>query len=117
MYQRRDYKTDESISVGFKSNTKLAEAINLAAELAKAPSKANYLMQVVAERVAQDLGVTVASLLTPEPDLNQAQQEAALQIARLQQTIADAEIAMKALRTQSVPRRANSVSGFHRKAG
>jgi hypothetical protein len=116
-YQRRDYEANESISCGFKASGKLAEAINLAAELNKATSKSAYLMRLTAERVAQDLSVTVESLLEPEIQENVAQQEAVIATARLQQTIADAEAALKQLRAVSAPRRANSVSGFHRKAG
>ena len=113
MYQRRNYSANEMISCGFQAPAKLAEAINLAAELNKATSKASYLQQLVAERVASDLNVPVESILPPEVP-PAAQQEAAIAVARLEQTIADAQLALQQMRKQAAPRRHQS--GMQRRA-
>ncbi len=93
----------------------LPKELKEAAEKAKAPSKADYLKSLVAEWVASDLGVPVSQLLETQTDLGKTQQEAAIAVARLEQTIADANASLQALRKQAAPRRTQS--GTMRKVG
>jgi hypothetical protein len=69
MYQRRDYRDDEKIQIGFKASGKLANATHEAAKSAKFDSTSQYLHHVVREAVAAELGVSPASL---EPDAKPA---------------------------------------------
>jgi hypothetical protein len=118
MYNRREYLTTEQIHCGFKATGALADAINKAAEKAKAPSKSDYLKRLVADWVAAELAVPVETLLDPQENTSSAaQQEAAIAVARLQQTIADAHVALKAVQAQAIPRRTRHQSGMQRKAG
>ena len=61
-YQRREHRDDAYVNIGFRGRGKLANALDAAAEKAKASSMAAYIKGVVAEAVAKALGVTPASL-------------------------------------------------------
>lgn len=65
MYQRREYREDEQITVGFKATGKLAGAVHHAAELAGFPSTTQWLRKLATEAAAKALGVTAESLEPP----------------------------------------------------
>lgn len=57
MYQRREYKDDEQVNLGFRARARLAEAVHRAAEKDKARSTSAWLQNVVLEAAAKTLGV------------------------------------------------------------
>jgi hypothetical protein len=69
MFQRREYRDDEKIQLGFKASGKLTAATHDAADRAGFPSTSQYLHHITREAVAKALGVTPESL---EPDARPA---------------------------------------------
>jgi hypothetical protein len=62
LYQRREYKDDELVNLGFRAKARLVEAVHKAAEKEKARSTSAWLHHVVLEATAKTLGVDPATL-------------------------------------------------------
>ena len=100
MYQRREYRDDEQITVGFKAFGKLATAVHEAAEIAGYPSTTQWLRALARDAAAKALGVSPESL---EPARKRAAVRAApspeesAAVARLRAAQLDADAAAKRL--------------------
>jgi hypothetical protein len=100
MYQRRDYRDDEQITVGFKAFGKLATAVHEAAERAGYPSTTQWLRALARDAAAEALGVSPESL---EPSRKRVPVRAApspeesAAVARLRAAQLDADAAAKRL--------------------
>jgi hypothetical protein len=62
LYQRREYKDDELVNLGFRARARLVEAVHKAAEKEKARSTSAWLHNVVLEAAAKTLGVAPDTL-------------------------------------------------------
>jgi hypothetical protein len=100
MYQRREYREDEQITVGFKATGKLATAVHAAAEKAGYPSTTQWLRSLALEGAAKTLGVTAESLEPSKkrtrPSVAPSPEEAAHK-ARINAALLDAEETIKRL--------------------
>jgi hypothetical protein len=101
MYQRRDYKDDEQITVGFKAFGKLATAVHEAAERSGYPSTTQWLRALARDEAARVLGVTPESLEPApkrvRPGAAAPSPESAVNVAQVNAALLDAEATIKRL--------------------
>jgi hypothetical protein len=101
MYQRRDYRDDEQITVGFKAFGKLATAVHEAAERGGYPSTTQWLRALARDAAAESLGVTPDSLEPTRKRIASVRSapspEESAAVARLRAAQLDADAAAKRL--------------------
>lgn len=110
MYQRREYREDEQITVGFKALGKLATAVHDAAERSGYPSTTQWLRALARNEAARVLGVAPESLepAPKRPAVAAAPSpESMAKVAQVNAALLDAEATIKrltdALRAASPP--------------
>lgn len=95
LYQRREYRDDEMVNLGFRAKAKFVEAVHSAAEKEKARSTSAWLYGVVLEAAAKTLGVNPRELDDPERVVGggriQPTPEAAAQAAQLGALLIDVQ--------------------------
>lgn len=93
LYQRREYKDDELVNLGFRAKARLVEAVHRAAEKEKARSTSAWLHGVVLEATAKTLGVDPTTLDDDRRPLGEAapSPEAAAQVAQLGALLIDVQ--------------------------
>jgi hypothetical protein len=90
LYQRREYKEDELVNLGFRAKAKLVEAVHRAAEKEKARSTSAWLNEVVLQAAAKTLGVDPRTL-DPAEGAPITSPEAAAQVAQLSALLLDVQ--------------------------
>lgn len=90
LYQRREYKEDELVNLGFRAKARLVEAVHRAAEKEKARSTSAWLNQVVLEATAKTLGIDPRTL-SDDAAGPTTSPEAAAQVAQLNALLIDVQ--------------------------
>jgi hypothetical protein len=129
MHARREYDEYELITVGFKAQAHQVQIVHDAAA-AKGVSTTAYLKGLVLEWAASDLGLPPSAVADrvrggrkngADPNTAPTHTDAAVAVARLEQTIADAMTALESLRgarrRSNPPPPARAVSGERRVPG